>query len=93
MLDLLAQLHRKATDFSRLPIILESILAELNHLKNDGAEWCSLVETTVSMLVTEHNITLRASATQTGSAGATAISDYRDSVAIPYIDGLISNIN
>ena len=42
VLDLLAKLNgfmqRKATDFSRLPIILESILAELKHLKGDGAE-------------------------------------------------------
>ena len=96
-LDLLAKLNcfmqRKATDFSRLPIVLESILWELKTLKNDGAEWCSQVETTIARLKREHDITLTEVSTRSGSARAMTMREYLDSVAIPYIDELISNIN
>ena len=44
-LDLLA-MQRKATDFSRLPIVLESILSKLKILMNDAAEWRSQVKRT-----------------------------------------------
>ena len=41
VLELLAKLNcfmqRKTTDFSRLPIVLDGILAELKHLKDDTA--------------------------------------------------------
>ena len=41
VLELLAQLNcfmqRKTTDFSRLPIVLDGILVELKHLKDDTA--------------------------------------------------------
>ena len=54
VLDLIARLNcymqRQAADFSRLPIILESILKELHHLKEDEAEWCSAVTTLVENL-------------------------------------------
>ena len=97
VLDLLAKLNcfmqRKTTDFSRLPVILEAIITELKDLKGEGAEWCSLVETTISKLTNEYDITLRSNSTRSGQANATTISQYRDSVAIPYIDQLISNIN
>ena len=47
VLELLAKLNsfmqRKTTDFSRLPIVLDGILAELKHLKDDTAEWLTLV--------------------------------------------------
>lgn len=39
-------MQRKATDFSRLPIVLESILSKLKILMNDAAEWCSQVKRT-----------------------------------------------
>ena len=88
VLDLLAKLNcfmqQKATDLSRLPIILKSIVSELKHLKDAGAEWCSLVETSIAMLATDHDITMRRSSTQSDSA--TTMSVYRDAVAIPYID-------
>ena len=54
----------------------------LKHLKTDGTEWCSLVETTVAMLMSEHVITLRGSSTRSGSVGATTMSEYCKSVAI-----------
>ena len=54
VLDLLAKLkyfmQRKATDFSQLPVILESIVSELNQLKRDDAEWCSQVTACVNKL-------------------------------------------
>ena len=43
------------------------------------------------MLATDHDITMRRSSTRSDSA--TAMSVYRDAVAIPYIDALVSNIN
>lgn len=64
VLDLFAKLNcfmqSKATDFSKLTI-LEGILSELKCHKN--AEWCSLVETTVDMLASEHDIIFRGSST------------------------------
>ena len=34
-------MQKKATDFSWLPIVLESIASELEELKQDRANWCS----------------------------------------------------
>ena len=52
MLDLLARLscymQRETADFSRLPVVLESILKELEQVKEDEAEWCSEVITLVT---------------------------------------------
>ena len=77
VLGLLAKLNcflqRKATDFSRLPIVLKSILSEVKHLKDDGAEWCSVVEKTVSLLESEHDITLTMSGTRSRTAGASSL--------------------
>ena len=97
VLDLLAKLNcslqRKAKDFSRLPVILESILSELKHMKDHDAEWCSLVERNVAMLESEHEITLTMGGIRNCSATASTLSRYRNEVAIPYIDALMSNIN
>ena len=95
--DLLAKLNcfmqKKAADFSRLPIILEGIISELKHLKEDGAEWCSQVETTLSELNSEHGVQIRyRSSTRTGCADAATMIEYRESVATPYIDSLLANI-
>ena len=63
VLNLLAKLNcfmqRKATDFSRLPTILKSIVSELKHLKDAGSEWCLLAETSTVMPASEHDITMR----------------------------------
>ena len=69
--------------------MLESIISELEHLKKPGADWCSLVEETITMLSSEHDITMRRNSTRRD----TTMSEYRDAVAIPYIDTLVSNIN
>ena len=60
-------------------------------MKDAGAEWCSLVETSIAMLATDHDITMRRSSTRSDSATTTRV--YRDAVDIPYIDALGSNIN
>ena len=49
-------MQKKAADFSRLPIILEGIIGELNDLKKDGAEWCNQVKAAISKLTNEHGI-------------------------------------
>ena len=96
VLDLLAKLNcfmqRKATDFSKLPVILESIVSELNQLKRDDAEWCSQVTACVNKLANEQGINLTRSSTRSGSGSATTVSEYCTSVAIHYIDALVSNI-
>ena len=45
------------------------------------------------MLMSERDITLRGSSTWSGRVGATTMSEYRKTVAVLYIDELISNIN
>ena len=80
VLDLLTKLNcfmqRKATDLSRLPIILKSFVSELKHLKDAGAEWCSLDETSIAILATDQDITMRRSSTRSDSA--TTMSVYRE---------------
>jgi hypothetical protein len=96
VLDLLARLNcfmqKKSADFSRLPIILEGVISEVKELKKDGAEWCNQVETNISKLTNEQGIQIRSSSTRTGCANVTTMSEYRESVATPYIDSVVSNI-
>ena len=96
VLDLLAKLNYflqgKATDFSHLPIVLKSILSEVKHLKDNGAEWCSLVEKTAALLESEHNITLAMGGTQSCTAGASTLTRYCKEVVCPRIDILVSDI-
>lgn len=98
VLDLLAKLNcimqRKATNFSKLPIILKSITEKIEHLKDEGAEWCTPVDATVDMLEGKHDITLRSTSTRGRSVvNASGIDEFRESVAIPYINLLMSNTN
>ncbi len=87
-------MQRKAADFSKLPIILRSIVDEIKHLKDPGSEWCSIVESTVEMLETEHSISVKnTSSTSRNAVCANTMAEFRDTVAIPYyIDLLFSNI-
>ena len=93
VLDLLAKLNcfmqRKTTDFSRLPIVLECILAELKELKKDTADWCSRVQTITTDLTSKHDITLSTYSTRSGSAEYTVIGDFKRYVAHPYIEELV----
>jgi hypothetical protein len=98
ILNLLATLNcfmqRKTADFSRLKIILDSVLDQLKSLKLSDAEWCSDVEKTVATLQTEHDIIINDAVGVTRRSTASAISSvdsFRKAVALPYIDALIVN--
>ena len=60
VLDLLAKLNcfmqRQAADFSRLPLMIDSIQKELKLLIQDGACWCSEVTSTVLKLEEDYGI-------------------------------------
>ena len=73
--------------------MLDGVMCELKDLKKDEAEWFNLVKTAITNLTNEYGITIRCASTRTGHAIATTMSEYLISVAIPYIDNLISNIN
>ena len=95
VLELLAKLNcfmqRKTTDFSRLPIVLDGILAELKHLKDNIAKWCSLVGRKVAELTDVHDISLQEHSVRNSTSKN--ITNYRLCIAIPYIEKLVSNIN
>ena len=98
VLNILARLNlfmqKKATDFSKLPIMLSCTLEELKSLRYSEASWCTSAESAISSLETEHGITVKS---RTGpNRAATAISsieEFRVHVAIPYIDQLMTNMN
>ncbi len=98
VLDILAKfncfMQRKATDFGRLPIVIQSILAELKDLKDlkESADWCSWVQTTTTDLTNKHGITLSTNCTRSGSAEFPSIDDFKKYVAHSYLEKLVSNI-
>ena len=88
MLDLLARLscymQRQTADFSR-PVVLESILKELEQLKEDRAEWCSEVSTQVDKLKTDQEITItrgRSAHSCVRDASVESLTEFRDKVAL-----------
>ena len=100
VLDLLARLscymQRETADFSRLPVVLESILKELEQLKEDEAEWCSEVITLVDKLENVHEITVTSghlARSCVGRASAQTLTSCRANVALPYINSLLHNIH
>ena len=98
ILNLIATLNcfmqRKATDFSRLKVILDSILDQLKCLKREDADWCSEVETTVATLESEHEIAVHTSVgvSRRSSVSNTTLESFRNTVVIPYVDKLVENI-
>ena len=96
VLDLLAKLNcfmqREVTDFSQLPIILESILSELKELKTDSADWCSQYEAIITDLTNKHGITVALNSHRSGRGNFTNLVDFKANVTHPYIDTLVSNI-
>ena len=69
-------------------------LDQLKSLKEDGAEWCSEVESTVKSLESDHEITVRTSVgiARRNNASTITLDSFRKSVVIPYVDRLIENI-
>ena len=49
-------MQRKVADFSRVKIILDSVLDQLKSLQLSDAEWCLDVEKTAATLQNEHDI-------------------------------------
>ena len=98
ILNLIATLNcfmqRKATDFSRLKVILDSILDQLKCLKREDADWCSEVESTVATLESEHEIAVHTSVgvSRRSSVSNTTLESFRNTVVIPYVDKLVENI-
>ena len=88
-------MKRKATDLSRLKVILDTTLDQLKALKDDDADWCSEVESTVEGLETEYEITVCASvgiARRTSTSVTTTLDIFRTAVLIPFVDHFIENI-
>ena len=88
-------MQRKTADFSRLKIILESILEQLRSLRLSSAEWCSEVDKTIETLRSEHDIIMSDCVGVTRRSTDSSISSvgsFRQSTALPYIDALIENI-
>ena len=99
VLVLLARLschmQRQTTDFSRQPVVLKSIVNELEQLKEDKAEWCSEVSTQVDKLESNHEITItrgRSAHSCVRDASVGSLTDFHDKVALPYIDALLQPI-
>ena len=89
-------MQRETADFSRLPVVLESILKELEQLKEDEAEWCSEVITLVDKLENVHEITVTSghlAHSCVGGASAHTLTSYHANVALPYINSLLHNIH
>ena len=88
-------MQRQSADFSRLPLIIESILKELDELKEDKAEWCSGVSSQVEELENDHGITItrgRSVRSFVGGDYVGSLTDFREKVVLPYIDALLHNI-
>ncbi|KAI6654448.1 hypothetical protein LOD99_844 [Oopsacas minuta] len=49
-------MQRQTADFSRLPLILKSIIKALEELKEEKADWCSRMLTQVDQLEIDHGI-------------------------------------
>ena len=101
-------MQRKTTDFSRLKVILDSTLEQLKSLKDDGAEWCSVVArrghgaewcsvvaSTVENLESQYEITVGKTvgvARRGHTSVPTTLESFRKAVLIPYVDKLVENI-
>ena len=86
---------KKATDFSRLKVILDSSIDQLKSLKADDAEWCSEVESTVDTLESKHKIIVCDSvsiARRSSVSMINTVDSFQKSVVVPYINKLIENI-
>lgn len=86
-------MQRQTADFSRLPLILDSILKELEQLKGDKADWCSEVSSQIDKLEINHRIMISSGCSARSCVGDdSTLIDFHDKVALPYIDALLDNI-
>ena len=99
VLDILAKINvamqRKIIDFSKIPSFVKILVDELRSLKSEESEWCSTVQSTIIKLE-EYDIVVGAQRHGSGrskSARISTLQEYRECVAIPYLDCLIENIN
>ena len=97
ILNLLASfncfMQKKTADFSRLKIMLNSTLDQIKSLKADDASWCSEVDEVISSLQDEHDIVVGTNiGTSRNALAFSNLKSFRDSVALPYIDTLVQNI-
>ena len=100
VLDILAKINvamqRKIIDFSKVPSFVKILVDELRSLKSEESEWCSTVQSTIIKLEEEYDIVVgaqRHGSTRSKSARISTLQEYRECVAIPYLDCLIENIN
>ena len=69
---------------------MSATIESLEDLKKEDSDWVSEVESTVSTLESEYEIT--GYGPTRSHSNIIAVSDYRTHVAIPYIDTLLGNI-
>ena len=91
-------MQRQTTDFSKQPLILDSILKELEQLKTKGRRGSVVhqCEHSVDKLETDHGIKIgrsRPARRCLGDESAESLVDFRAKAALPYIDCLVHNIH
>ena len=97
ILNLLASLNcfmqKKTADFSWSKIMLDSTLDQIKSLKANDASWCSEVGEVISSLQDEHDIVVGTTiGTSRNALAFSNLKSFRNSVALPYIDILVQNI-
>ena len=77
-------MQRKTADFSRLKMMLDSVLEQLTSLKLDSAEWCSEVDKTVETLQTEYDIVVSFEGVtrQSTASAISSVEEFRTAVAL-----------
>ena len=77
-------MQRKTADFSRLKMMLDSVLEQLTSLKLDSAEWCSEVDKTVETLLTIYDIVISSEGVtrQSTASAISSVEEFRTAVAL-----------
>ncbi len=89
-------MQTKIADFSKIPSFMKFLLEELKSLKNEGSEWYTSVQTTITKLKEEYDIVVsehRRRSSHLKSDSLNFLHEYREKIAVPYLDSLIENIN
>ena len=90
-------MQRKCADFARLQVVLSSIQEELKCRRLSSASWCDSVKETIAKLEMDHGIVIGSLPCTTRRTRSLAeetsdIQHFQTSVAVPYIDHLLENI-